>query len=647
MTRPRKALILAAGFGTRFRPVTLDIPKPLLPMWGCPVLFRLIDMLADWGVRDLLINLHHAPNAIIDAIRRHAPFPLRLAFSFEPDILGTGGAVRHADWFLDSDPLWIVNGDIVADLSPTPLLRAFHRLKPLAALWVTDRAGPRTVQLAGDDIASFRTAHPGAPGTVTFCGLHLISPRLLSYDPGEPTFSIISAYERAQADGQRVIGVRAPCGFWADIGTPDSYLDAHAGLLARRRAGRCTPAWTFDPTPHESRADAFSAIAPDAKVSPRADVRDSVILGPCVITSRARLHRAVVTSGVRLSAPATGVVVPLKALDDPAADAAITRLGWRADRTAASILPPRGSDRSFVRVSQGTQTAMLIRYSLDRAENACYTPNARFLDRAGIRVPRVLYDNPSARVSIIEDVGNQDLKDYPRGLPPSRVHAMYARILTQAARLHGLSRPRIARAGLRLAPAFSSGVYAWEHDLFITHVLIARLHLPPATLSACRRELAGVACCLRREPEVLVHRDFQSSNILIHKGEPVWIDFQGMRFGPALYDVASLLYDPYVSLPCGTIDRLLSIYTAHAKRDLDQTKPIFRLAAVERLVQALGAYGRLSARRETRAFERYFVPGWRMLLRALDGAMETASPGLCGLREVAVNALRREESVST
>ena len=105
MDAPRKAFILAAGHGTRLRPLTLHTPKPMLPLWGRPMLAHTLAMLDDWGVRDILINLHHAPGPILRYLAT-APFPrLRISPVFEPVIRGTGGALRNAAWFRQPTPL--------------------------------------------------------------------------------------------------------------------------------------------------------------------------------------------------------------------------------------------------------------------------------------------------------------------------------------------------------------------------------------------------------------------------------------------------------------------------------------------------------------------------------------------------------------
>ena len=114
---PEKALVLAAGLGTRLRPLTLARPKPLLPLWGVPLLGRVLEMLEAWGVREVAVNLHWRPEMIREYLAERAS-GTRVRFSHEPEILGTGGALRPVRSFLEGGPFWVVNSDIAAALDP-------------------------------------------------------------------------------------------------------------------------------------------------------------------------------------------------------------------------------------------------------------------------------------------------------------------------------------------------------------------------------------------------------------------------------------------------------------------------------------------------------------------------------------------------
>ena len=239
MRAPRKAFVLAAGLGTRLRPLTLETPKPMLSLWGQPMLARTLEMLAAWGVEQVLINLHHAPGPIVRYLAGQ-PFPqMRISAVFEPVILGTGGALRNAKWFID-EPFWLLNADVVADLDPAPLLRAWRSQHPLAACWLTEDAGPKTVRCENGVIRNF---HDPRRGHATFCGLQLLDERILPFIAPEGFDTIIDAYRRAQKRGRSIAGVYVPGSFWADIGTPSQYVQAHRDTA--RRFGRAGENFTL------------------------------------------------------------------------------------------------------------------------------------------------------------------------------------------------------------------------------------------------------------------------------------------------------------------------------------------------------------------------------------------------------------------
>jgi aminoglycoside/choline kinase family phosphotransferase len=280
-------------------------------------------------------------------------------------------------------------------------------------------------------------------------------------------------------------------------------------------------------------------------------------------------------------------------------------------------LPPRGSARAFTRVQCGTRRAIVINYSLDRPENALYVRLARFLVAHGIRAPKVLLDRPAERVCVLEDAGTQSLQELVPTLSRRRCLTLYRRTLDHVLRLHGPASEAARRGRLALSKAFDRRLYAWEHGLFIDEFLQRRVVLDDVRLAGIRRELSALIAPQLQAPRVLIHRDLQSSNVLVLRGQPVLIDFQGMRFGSAAYDLASLLCDPYVNLPADMRDELLDYYVARAD-DGERVRRLFWIAAVQRLTQALGAFGRLGAIPATAYFLRHVPAGVRQYLHALD-----------------------------
>ncbi len=161
----------------------------------------------------------------------------------------------------------------------------------------------------------------------------------------------------------------------------------------------------------------------------------------------------------------------------------------------------------------------------------------------------------------MQDLGHDDLWAY-RAEPWEIRRPLYEAALTEVARMHTSATRRIEGAGIRLEREFSEQLYLWEQGYFFEHCLGAHFGLDAATVQryATLPALTGIADHLAHLPRVLVHRDFQSQNILIHQGAAWLIDFQGMRPGLPQYDVASLLYDPYVTLSGSERDHLLAYY---------------------------------------------------------------------------------------
>ncbi len=596
-TGPAKAFILAAGYGTRMRPLSRDLPKPLMPVWGRPALERILRMLKGWGVRDVVVNIHHEAGAILNFAARNPVPGIRVNLSHEPDILGTGGALRRAEWFLGGGPFWLINADIVARLNPDPLLRAFRARRCLAALWLHPTLGPRTVEMSNGWIGRFQSSHPGADGTYTFCGLHLVSPDVLDFLPESGFAGIIPAYERAMKRGRRIAGVCVPGSFWADIGTPEQYLEAHRRLAPSRGA--------------------FAAIGQGVVRERNIRIRDSVVWDGAILRAGAVVENAVVGRGAEVVGRVSHVVMRAARGLEACEAGALGKLGWCVEDSTLQLLGPRGSARSFARIRSGSRSVILMRYSPERLENLLYTGHARFLARLGLRVPAVLLDWPAERLALIEDLGDESLLERIRGASAGEIEALYRKVLDGVLVFHRDGLRAARRQRLALMKPQSAALYRWERDFFAQHYLQNHLRLAPQRVRAIRRELARVSRRLAGVPDVLIHRDLQSSNILWTKGGPAFIDFQGMRPAAAAYDLASLLCDPYAGLPAALQERLLDCYARRCPADWD-VKEAFWFAAVQRLIQALGAYARLSALPGLKHFERNIPPALSMLRRAAD-----------------------------
>lgn len=282
-----------------------------------------------------------------------------------------------------------------------------------------------------------------------------------------------------------------------------------------------------------------------------------------------------------------------------------------------------GSDRRFFRIrAAGGDSLIAVSYSEKREENRHYVDIGRFLDACGVRVPKVFLHDAGRGLIFMEDLGEVDLWQW-REAPWEVRRPLYESALGQVARMHGEATRRFEGSGLNLQREFGEQLYLWEQEYFTEHCLQGVFHLPVADARSlvASTSIPAQARTLATLPRVLVHRDFQSQNILIRRQEACLIDFQGMRPGLPHYDVASLLYDPYVSLDHSERCQLLDAYLVKAAQEGIETGVDFGRVldqcAAQRLMQAMGAYGFLGLHAGKPHFLGHIPAGQRALRTVL------------------------------
>jgi aminoglycoside/choline kinase family phosphotransferase len=279
-----------------------------------------------------------------------------------------------------------------------------------------------------------------------------------------------------------------------------------------------------------------------------------------------------------------------------------------ADKVNISPIEKGGSDRKFYRVIHSPdQSLILVKYNREREENRHYVEIAHFLERNGIRAPKIYFHDAQEGLIWIEDLGERDLFSYRDESWLVR-RAFYESALDEMARLHGLTNENLESIRGDLPVEFNAALYLWEQQYFLENALDRVFKVGPKTLDELTAlpAFGRIARRLDALPRVLVHRDFQSQNIIMRHGHAYLIDFQGMRPGLAQYDLASLLYDPYVDLSTDERNELIAYYKERQNARGASIDPdfeeILQLCAMQRLMQALGAYGFLGLVKEHKAF---------------------------------------------
>jgi len=294
---------------------------------------------------------------------------------------------------------------------------------------------------------------------------------------------------------------------------------------------------------------------------------------------------------------------------------------------AVTPLEKGGSERKFYRIRFGDESIIFVKYSGHKEENRHYVDIARFLNGAGVPVPEIHHHDSEEGLIWMQDLGEQDLWSFRNASWTPR-RALYESTLDGVLRMHTQATKLANGADLRLERVFDADLYLWEQGYFFENCLGNYFQTPESELTelAALPALREATTALAARPRMLVHRDFQSQNVMIHEGAAWLIDFQGMRYGLAQYDLASLLYDPYVALTSDERCELLAFYKKRLEQngtpvdsDFDE---IFRWCALQRLMQALGAYGFLGLKKNRPDFLAHTPVALRSLLEvasALDG----------------------------
>ena len=279
------------------------------------------------------------------------------------------------------------------------------------------------------------------------------------------------------------------------------------------------------------------------------------------------------------------------------------------DPTTPITLVPikRGaSGRTIVRVkSPVRETFIGIHWTEEREDNEQFVPVARFLRQAKLRVPEIIHDRPRYRVALVEDLGDVDLlslKDRPfaERLP------LYRSAMEQVDRLFYAKAPK----DFHLMPPFDADLYRWEQEYFFEYFVEGLLGMDASALrkNPAFGEMADKLGTVARH---LVHRDFQSQNLMVKDGKVWLIDFQGLRRGRQEYDLASLIFDPYMDHSPEEREQLLDLW-----EDISDERPettLFHQCAAQRLMQALGAYGNIIKNRGDDWYRQHIPAAARLL----------------------------------
>lgn len=557
-----KALILAAGFGTRLAPHTERLPKALFPVAKIPVLGRMIGNLKRAGCTAIAINAHHLAHQI-QAYLEENDFGVPITLSPEPEILGTGGAIRRLAGFWDAQPFVVVNADIVTDIdmgkvyqahlaNQAPVTLVLHDRPPFNQVWVHE-----SNRIAGFERFSDPIDHPGHR-QLAFTGIHIMDARILRWIPTDGFCDIIAVYGQMIDNGVPIHAHLVKNHYWQDMGSPERFREAVLDAMV---------------------PDVFQAAFPN----------------------------------------------------------------YRTDRVQRQTLSGDGSDRRWFRLSAGPHHLILADHGitpiLAGSEVNAFVNIGHHLFQCGIPVPRIHAHDGFSGLVFLEDLGDCHLQRIVSlSTDGDHIKSLYRRVIDTWLDLTEHAAGGFDPDWTCQSRAYDSAlIIEKECRYFVEAFLKGYLNLTidyddlatEFTLLARRTIAHGI--------QGLIHRDFQSRNIMILDDRHYLIDFQGARMGPIQYDLASLLIDPYVRLNQDLRRYLLTYAAQQAAVRLqcaaDHFIHGFRYCAVTRNLQMLGAFGFLSRVKGKREFETWIPAAAAMLANHIRLGDAKAFPRLTALAD--------------
>ena len=283
-----KAMILAAGFGTRLWPLTEDRTKPAVPFLGKPLVAYSLEYVHRFGVREVVVNLHHRGESVRDALGDGSGYGCRVFYSMEDEILGTGGALDRARDHLDGDDFIVVNGKIVTDIELGSAIAEHRAREAVATLVLLPNVNRERFTIVERDSAGLITRFDGYPDPenphlehpLMFTGIQILSPRIFEYIPrGRFSHTTTEAFPAAIAAGDRVVG-HVGAGSWKEMSTLERYLDE--SLAAAHVAGQ------------------RNVVGQRSRIDDAASVDDSVLWKDVTVAAGATVRRSILGDGVRV-----------------------------------------------------------------------------------------------------------------------------------------------------------------------------------------------------------------------------------------------------------------------------------------------------------------------------------------------------------
>jgi NDP-sugar pyrophosphorylase family protein/aminoglycoside/choline kinase family phosphotransferase len=647
--------ILAAGHGERLRPITDYIPKPLLPILGKPVLESVLERVSALGVNKIGINLHHKKGDIEKWVRQSA-FSDRIELFPEDPVLGTGGALKNAEGLLKKSTFLVHNSDILSDIDLAGLVAYHLSSENLATLavhdypkfnsLVVDKKGllkkiinhplpsppPSRGRALAYALSSKRKSdknpcggrtepYPLSPGGrglggrgkfLAFTGVAVYRPEFLKILPPGVS-SVVDAWRKAIYEGCRIGTFDVTGCRWTDIGTPVSY--AKAVIAELRENGETVYIHPSVKGCKHIGIDGYVVVENNSILSKGASLRNCIVLQKSHVSEGTCHENCILGPGFKIDLRESDL--------------------FDTANPGTFLIGTGGSDRKYYRVRKGRRSTVLMQSHKDDPDFERQIEYTHFFRKYSVPVPELLRATTQKESASFEDLGDLSLYGWLKCPREKRQkEKVYRQLIDILVLIHTVATEHVSECPLLQNRIFDYEYLRWETDYFIERFVCGIRNIRIRNLSALKDEFHRLAARVDSFRKTIIHRDFQSQNIMMTKEKnPKILDYQGARIGPPAYDIASILWDPYYRLDDDLRERLVDYYLKHVptpyppfskggqggifeKEFRDTVLP----CRLQRHMQALGAYGFLSSVKGKKYFLKYVPEALRLLREDLANA---------------------------
>ena len=544
--------------------MTDTFPKPLLPVCGIPLIQRIIESVSSSVEIDRIgVNTHYLPETV-EAWAKKSPFSEKIDLFHEEEILGTGGAIKNAASLFKQGTCLLANGDVINGIDWAELIKFHKENNNLVTLAVQDREHERRVGADAEMnliCIDKNCSDPSASHWFGYACAAIYETEFLEFLPDGESHVVPFWVDASKETGRvKVFNIGRET-YWLDIGNPQSYTQAVVDSLLSEKCFLSNPL----ATPTFTELNGTVVIEDKVEIGDKTSLQNIIALPGAIIEEGTKLENVIVT------------------------ESGLVDIEW--PKISGNCPKPEkigngGSDRIYCREGDKVK---LIYSAFEQNIERQITLTEKFI-ASGLNVPQIYSIDRNKREVLLEDLGDETFGAWKKDKSISEIDSMLSKILDQ------LKKFQFSNVTIE-DKVFNYDVLRWETSYFYQRFVqrICGLQEDWVLLDYEFRILAEEVDAL---PKFVMHRDFQSENIMIKNEEPWFIDYQACHQGPPFFDLVSFLADPYTELPLEVVNKhkkkYLSFLADKLNMSLEDCERAYTLCGLQRHMQALGAYGFLS-----------------------------------------------------